>query len=138
MTKRALSKKQRQRNTFYWLNCTTSHSPPIRFMKDVFSCDDVCVMFQIKSVKYNFVKPFSPHVESVNDKKREALVPNVSLHLTISLSASIINQSCNRLFLIYSMRISFFFALNVEQLHFEETRLCQFTVLYKIFSVVMK
>ena len=45
-------------------------------MKDVFSCDDVCVMvmFQMESVKYNFVKPFSPHEESVNDKKREALV----------------------------------------------------------------
>ena len=45
-------------------------------MKDIFSCDDVyvMVMFQMDSVKYNFVEPFSPHVESVNDKKREALV----------------------------------------------------------------
>ena len=60
-------------------------------MKDIFSCDDVCVMvmFQMDSVKYNFVKPFSPHVESVNDKKREALVPTVFLPLTISLSGSI-------------------------------------------------
>ena len=71
-------------------------------MKDIFSCDDVCVMvvFQMDNVKYNFVKPFSPHVESVNDKKREVVVPTVSFPLTISLSASIINQSCDRLFLI--------------------------------------
>ena len=81
-------------------------------MKDVFSCDDVCVMvmFQMESVKYNFVKPFSPHEESVNDKKREALLPTASLSPTISLSASIINLSCDRLFLIISMHISFFFA----------------------------
>ena len=71
-------------------------------MKDVFSCDDVCVivMFQMESVKYNFVKPFSLHEDSVNDKKREALVPTVSLPFTISLYASIINQSCDRLILI--------------------------------------
>ena len=50
-------------------------------MKDIFSCDDVWSCF---------VKLFSPHVESVNDKKREALLPTASLPPTISLSASTI------------------------------------------------
>ena len=56
-------------------------------MKDVFSCDDVSVMvmFQMESVKYNFVKPLSPHVESVNDKKRETLLSTASLPPKTSL-----------------------------------------------------
>ena len=54
------------------------------------------LMMCVSGVKYNFVKPFSPHVESVNAKKIEALVPTVSpYHLSLCL-----NQSCDKLFLI--------------------------------------
>ena len=125
MTERERSSKQKIE--------TKKHFFMVKLQNLSFSLNDLSVSWKIFSVvmmcvKYNFVKPFSPHVESVNDKKRDALVPTVSLPLTTSLSVSIINQSCDRLFLISRCSL-------VSSLHTHE--LNNLSVFWKIFSIVI-
>ena len=94
MTKREkLKAKNRDKETPFWLNCITFLSPSIiyPFYERHFQLR-WCVCHGYVSdgqCKIDFVKSFSSHVERVNDKKREALLPipsPSSQHLTFCLN----------------------------------------------------